>query len=195
MKATLTHFILLTIILSVALITFYIMRRTGDSFITVSAQWIGNTLEGFAAPPIHAPHCPTDYTFFNDSKGDSFCCAGTVNPYTHVCTATEPSALCAFADEAEDPRGGRIPLPRCADLMKPAEAATKVTEGTVATVATEATVVTEATEGPIPVPNQSPSVFFSDEIPAYGDQFALVTVATNNKKECGSWQTLPNFSL
>lgn len=155
------------------------MRRTGDSFITVSAQWIGNTLEGFAAPPIHAPHCPTDYTFFNDSKGDSFCCAGTVNPYTHVCTATEPSALCAFADNAEDPRGGRIPLPRCADLMKPAEAATKVA----------------ATEGPIPEPTESPSVFFSDDIPSYDDQFKLVTVETNNIKGCGTWQTLPNLQI
>jgi len=139
-------------------------------------------MEGFAAPPIRAPECPTDYTFFNDSKGDSFCCAGAVNPFTHVCTATEPSALCAFTDEAEDPRGGRIPLPRCADLMKPIAPATKG----------KATVVTV---GPVPEPNESPSVFFSDEIPTYDDQFQLVTVETNNIKECGTWQTLPNFSL
>ena len=166
------------------------MRRTGDSFITVSAQWIGNTMEGFAAPPIHAPQCPTDYTFFNDSKGDSFCCAGTVNPYTHVCTATEPNDLCAFTDEAEDPRGGRIPLPRCADLIKPIGPATKDKS----TGVTEATEATAATVGPVPEPNESASVFFSDEIPSYDDQFQLVTVE-NNIKGCGTWQKLPNLQI
>jgi len=177
------------------------MRRTGDSFITVSAQWVGNIMEGFAAPPIKIPQCPTDYTFFNDSKGDSFCCAGAVNPYTHVCTATEPNELCAFTDEAEDPRGGRIPLPRCADLREPSVPAAEVTApfptptATATATATATPTAPKISERPKPEPNDSPSVLFGEKIPSYDAQFTLVTVETNKTQGCSTWKALPNLNL
>jgi hypothetical protein len=46
-------------------------------------------VEGFSAPPVHEyPQCPPGgYKFFNDAQGGSFCCKGTINPYTHQCEA------------------------------------------------------------------------------------------------------------
>jgi len=45
-------------------------------------------VEGFSAPPIpESPQCPIGYKFFNDEQGASFCCRGSVNPYTHQCEA------------------------------------------------------------------------------------------------------------
>lgn len=61
-------------------------------------------MEGFTAAILSTPNCPDNYTFFNDKRGDSFCCAGRVNPYTHTCDATGLNGLCAMRPNMTDTR-------------------------------------------------------------------------------------------
>lgn len=87
-------------------------------------------MEGFAAQErlvSTIPKCPTGFKFFNGPKGDSFCCRGTVNPYTHTCethTAPTDGALCAFV-RTKDPLSSIHDLPLCSSLL-----ADQVTAGT-----------------------------------------------------------------
>lgn len=76
-----------------------------------------SSLEGFQAPILTNPQCPTAYKFFNDAVGESFCCKGTVNPFTHACTAKESSELCAFVPGSKDPRNPSRVLPLCSDVI------------------------------------------------------------------------------
>ncbi len=66
--------------------------------------------------------CPTGYTFFNGPNGDSMCCNGTINPYTHMCEGVEivKESLCAFGTDVPDPRrefAGEF-LGDCSDIGK-----------------------------------------------------------------------------
>lgn len=63
--------------------------------------------------------CPNGYKFFNDSKGESFCCNGAVNKYSHVCEVPAPGGLCAFKPNTPDPRGPTHPnLPLCTKVIE-----------------------------------------------------------------------------
>jgi len=94
-----------------------IVARQETSPIAAFAQWISARVEGFAAPIGDVPKCPNGFRFFNDKRGESFCCAGTVNPYTHVCEAKEPQALCAFQPGTVDPRTSKGELPLCSAMI------------------------------------------------------------------------------
>lgn len=74
--------------------------------------------EGFQMNPAsQIIRCPTGYKFFNSPNGDSMCCNGTVNPYTHTCDATATDGVCAFS-EVPDRRPGRTGnYPLCATLI------------------------------------------------------------------------------
>lgn len=74
-------------------------------------------IEGFQAPILTTPKCPTGYKFFNDKVGESFCCNGTVNPYTHTCTAKGVSDLCAFKPDVKDPRNPSVLLTLCNSMI------------------------------------------------------------------------------
>jgi len=80
-------------------------------------QELWKTLEGFQAPVVTTPQCPNGYKFFNDSGGESFCCKGTINPYTHACTATGTNDLCAFAPGTPDPRKPGSELSLCSKMI------------------------------------------------------------------------------
>lgn len=77
-----------------------------------------STHEGFLAKIVATPKCPAGARFFNDSKGDSFCCRGTVDPYKHTCTATGANDLCAHKAGARDPRNPNRVLPDCASMIE-----------------------------------------------------------------------------
>ncbi len=59
-------------------------------------------------PATQLIRCPTGYKFFNGPNGDSMCCKGTINPYTHMCEGVEgkddQNKLCAFKKNVPDPR-------------------------------------------------------------------------------------------
>ena len=73
--------------------------------------------EGFQAPILTTPKCPSGYKFFNDKLGESFCCNGKINPFTHTCEAKGASDICAFKAQAQDPRNPAAKLPYCNDLI------------------------------------------------------------------------------
>lgn len=108
-------------ILAVAAILFvviYIIARKDSSSLTMGIQWISQQIEGFAIPITNTPKCPANFRFFNDARGESFCCGGTVNPYSHTCTAKGANTLCAFRRNMKDPRGANLPsLPLCSEVV------------------------------------------------------------------------------
>lgn len=76
------------------------------------------TREGFADKIVATPKCPAGARFFNDKKGDSFCCRGGLNPFTHTCSGTGENDICAHKGGVPDPRNpGRI-LVECAALIE-----------------------------------------------------------------------------
>jgi hypothetical protein len=79
--------------------------------------WTG-TVEGFATKIVATPRCPAEARFFNDAKGDSFCCRGAVDPYKHTCKATGPNDLCAHKAGVPDPRNPSIVLPECSKFIE-----------------------------------------------------------------------------
>jgi len=73
--------------------------------------------EGFQAPVLTTPQCPKGFKFFNDKMGESFCCNGPVNPFTHSCTVTGEKDLCAFKPKVQDPRNPSAVLPLCTNVI------------------------------------------------------------------------------
>ena len=75
--------------------------------------------EGFAVPNLNTPKCPNSFTFFNDKRGDSFCCAGQIDPYAHKCEASGDNQLCAMRPNVQDPRK-TFPsiLPLCSAMIR-----------------------------------------------------------------------------
>lgn len=98
----------------ILLIVIYIVRNKEGSPVSNSVAWVADKLEGFGVTPTIGLKCPVGYKFFNDATGGSFCCGGTVNPYSHTCEAPAPGRLCAFSRGVADPRGSGLPtLPLC----------------------------------------------------------------------------------
>lgn len=75
-------------------------------------------VEGFAAKIVATPKCPAGARFFNDAKGDSFCCRGKLDPYKHNCSATGANDLCAHKAGVPDPRAPGRTLIECASLIE-----------------------------------------------------------------------------
>lgn len=104
---------------AIVMIVIYIVNRSDNSPITSFSQWISTVTEGFGVPPVlNTPQCPVGYKFFNDSRGESFCCAGEVNRYTHTCLAKGPQQLCALKPGSDDPRSPGQKLSWCASMIK-----------------------------------------------------------------------------
>jgi hypothetical protein len=74
--------------------------------------------EGFADKVVATPKCPTGARFFNDAKGDSFCCRGQVDAYKHTCLGTGYTDLCAHKSGMQDPRDPSRTLMVCASLIE-----------------------------------------------------------------------------
>jgi hypothetical protein len=100
---------------TIVLLVIYIVTRPGSSFIARATGWISNAVEGFAISSASTPRCPTGYKFFNDSVGESFCCNGKINPYTHTCTGTGQNPVCAFKPGVKKTGGGTYTL--CSALI------------------------------------------------------------------------------
>jgi len=99
-------------------IVLMIVLRDDKSLVSKFAQMISRNIEGFApAPVLESPRCPANYTFFTDRVGDSFCCAGSINPYTHRCEVGDDNGLCAFRPDMPDPRNRHKILPLCSSLI------------------------------------------------------------------------------
>jgi hypothetical protein len=62
--------------------------------------------------------CPVGYTPFHSPAGDSMCCKGTINPYTHQCSSKATDAICSLSINIKDPRNPKINLPQCSDLLQ-----------------------------------------------------------------------------
>jgi len=60
------------------------------------------SIEGFAI--LNTPKCPENFTFFNDRRGDSFCCQGEVDRYSHTCKARGEKQMCSMKPDMIDPR-------------------------------------------------------------------------------------------
>ena len=101
---------------AIILVVIYIVRRADTSPIAKFTQWYSNMVEGFAAPIGDIPKCPSGYRFFNDKRGDSFCCNGKVNPFSHTCEAKGAWDLCAFEAYSKDPRNPELKLPACTQM-------------------------------------------------------------------------------
>lgn len=113
---------------AIVMIVIYIVNRSDNSPITSFTQWISNVTEGFGVPPVlNTPQCPLGYKFFNDSRGESFCCAGEVNRYTHTCLAKGAQQLCALKPDSDDPRNPGKKLSWCASMIKSDAAAAQKT--------------------------------------------------------------------
>jgi hypothetical protein len=102
---------------AIILVVVYIVSRADTSPFAKLTQWYSNMVEGFAAPIGDVPKCPNGYRFFNDKRGDSFCCNGKVNPFSHTCEAKGPSDLCAFESNSKDPRNPSQMLPTCSQMV------------------------------------------------------------------------------
>lgn len=62
--------------------------------------------------------CPVGFTPFHSPAGDSLCCKGSINPYTHQCSSSALDALCSMTPKVKDPRNPKRTLPLCSTLMK-----------------------------------------------------------------------------
>ena len=82
------NFMPMIVIIAVLAVVGYIALRPDSSPIAKGVQWISSQIEGFTAPILDTPKCPDGFRFFNDDVGESFCCKGNVNPYTHKCEAS-----------------------------------------------------------------------------------------------------------
>lgn len=101
----------------------YVVIRQQASPLTVATQWIGDMLEGFQSAPMTSPRCPSGYTFFTDATGESLCCKGTINPFTHTCRPTPAAGdsyggLCAFRPDVPSPSNPSQSLPLCAGVIQ-----------------------------------------------------------------------------
>ena len=102
---------------AILLVVIYIVTRADTSPIAKITQWYSNMIEGFAAPIGDIPKCPTGFRFFNDKRGDSFCCKGTVNPFSHTCEAKDAQDLCSFEAGRKDPRNPERTLSACTQMI------------------------------------------------------------------------------
>ncbi len=101
------------IVAFVVLCVVILIIRMPESPIAKVTQWFSNRVEGFAMPVFTSPRCPPGYKFFTDKTGESYCCKGSVNPYSHACSGV----LCSLRPDATDP-STKKPMPFCGDVMK-----------------------------------------------------------------------------
>ena len=80
------------IAIAVVLLVLYLVTRPDSSPFAKGVQWLSSHIEGFSSPIMSTPTCPGGFRFFNDNYGESFCCKGKVNPYTHRCEAKADAA-------------------------------------------------------------------------------------------------------
>jgi hypothetical protein len=112
---------LVVFLLVIAACAFVIQQQTSP-LVSVT-QWMGGLFEGFSSPT-KSPICPSGYTFYTDSVGESLCCKGTINPFTHTCSvsATASTAadsyggICAFRPGVSSPLSPGTSLPLCATV-------------------------------------------------------------------------------
>ena len=97
----------------------FVIRQQTSPLVSVT-QWMGGLFEGFSSPT-KSPICPSGYTFYTDSVGESLCCKGTINPFTHTCSvsSTTPDSyggICAFRPGVSSPLSPGTSLPLCATV-------------------------------------------------------------------------------
>lgn len=109
-------FLFIFAILGIVLV---IVIRDDKTLISKCVQMISRNIEGFAQPPpVDNPQCPSGgYNFFADRRGESFCCRGRVNAYTHTCESENEADLCAFRPNTPDPRNRHRILPLCSSMI------------------------------------------------------------------------------
>ena len=112
------NFMPMIVIIAVLAVVGYLALRPDSSPIAKGVQWISSQIEGFTAPILDTPKCPDGYRFFNDDIGESFCCKGNINPYTHRCESKDKNSLCSFKEGVKDPRkrDGSV-LPSCNSMI------------------------------------------------------------------------------
>ena len=112
------HFMPILVVIAVLAVVSYLALRPDSSPIAKGIQWMSSQIEGFTAPILDTPKCPDGFRFFNDDIGESFCCKGNINPYTHRCEAKDNNSLCSFKEGVKDPRkrDGSI-LPSCNSMI------------------------------------------------------------------------------
>lgn len=95
-----------------------VSRSESSSFVHL-IQWISSNIEGFAVAGLDSdiPRCPKNYSFFNDARGDSFCCQGSPDVVKHTCS----SSFCSMSPNKKDPRTSK-PVPLCADIVRQEQA-------------------------------------------------------------------------
>ena len=93
---------------AILMVVLYIALRGDASFMTNASQWVNSHFEGFSSVILDTPKCPPGYKFFNDERGESLCCAGAVNPYSHKCLVKD---VCALKPNADN-------LPMCANITR-----------------------------------------------------------------------------
>jgi hypothetical protein len=99
----------------------YVVVGLAFMIITLVIVWCtvqSLVVEGFAAKIVATPKCPAGARFFNDAKGDSFCCRGSVDPFKHTCSSTGMFDLCAHKADVPDPRNPAKTLIECASLIE-----------------------------------------------------------------------------
>ena len=119
------------IAIAIVLLVLYLVTRPDSSPFAKAVQWVSGHIEGFNAPILDTPKCPGGFRFFNDNYGESFCCNGKVNPYTHRCEAkfiVGTPNLCAFKEDVPDPRNsGKSILPSCNSMITASHTQTQST--------------------------------------------------------------------
>ena len=110
------------ILFCLILVACYIVIRQQTSPLTTITQWIGDMAEGFQTVPKTSPKCPIGYKFFTNATGESLCCNGKVNPFTHTCspvaTADLYGGLCAFRPDVANPINPSTSLPLCSGVIE-----------------------------------------------------------------------------
>jgi hypothetical protein len=91
---------------------------TGIAILIVWNTVYSNMYEGFAEKIVAIPKCPSGARFFNDAKGDSFCCRGQVDAFKHTCSGTGYTDVCAHKSGVRDPRNPARTLVECASLIE-----------------------------------------------------------------------------
>lgn len=111
--------IVIVIAFSILVVILYLVTYSDTSPIAESVQWLSFYTEGFASQHTPVASCPPNYRFFNDAKGDSMCCAGGIDPNTHVCLGKGKRDLCSFVPGVTDHRDAKRGLiPSCKDIMR-----------------------------------------------------------------------------
>ena len=110
----------LFIAVAISLLCVYLVNQGSSPLVTVT-QRVADLFEGFQTVPTASPKCPDGYTFFTNATGESLCCSGQINPFSHTCTPNATTdnygGMCAFSPGVADPRQTGKTLPLCANVQ------------------------------------------------------------------------------